>query len=347
MKRRSVICSLLFVSLIATAGTAYWRAVATGADMSDRAAAFLATLTEEQKKTAVMDYESPKRVGWHFIPKDFRKGLQIKHMNKAQKKAALALLRSTLSEVGYNKATKIMELEHILHALEGGKGRFPRETDRYYYTLFGMPGDKGKWGLSIEGHHLSLNFVVEDGQIASTTPSFLGANPATVKSEVDGGLPVGTRVLAKEEQLAFDLVNSLTDEQAKTAIIAEKAPKEIRAAGEAQPPKDEHVGIAFADLNDEQRKTMKRLVGVYIDNMPKQVRELRISAIVKAGPENVRFAWAGATKPGIGHYYRIQGPSFLIEFVNTQPDPAGNLANHIHCVWRDMNGDFAIPLASN
>jgi hypothetical protein len=347
MKRRSILLTLLIVTLIATAGTAYWRVGSVGADMSGKANAFVATLSAEEKEKVVMEYDSPERVGWHFIPKDYRKGMQIKHMNEKQKEAALALLQSTLSKVGYDKATKIMELEQILHVLEDGKGRFARETDRYYYTVFGTPSEKGKWGLSIEGHHLSLNFVVAEGEVVSSTPTFFAANPATVKSEVEGGLPKGTRVLAKEEQLGFDLVNSLTDEQAKTAIIAEKAPKEIRDAGEPQPPADEKVGISFADLEEAQQAIMKKLVITHADNMPKEIREARVNAIVEAGPKNVRFAWAGATKPAIGHYYRIQGPTFLIEFVNTQPDPAGNPANHIHCVWRDMKGDFAIPIASN
>ena len=70
------------------------------------------------------------------------------------------------------------------------------------------------------------------------------------------------------------------------------------------------------------------------------------TAIREAGVEKIHFAWAGADKPGVGHYYRVQGPSFLIEFVNTQPDAAGNVANHIHCVWRDLGGDFALPIAS-
>ena len=163
-------------------------------------------------------------------------------------------------------------------------------------------------------------------------------------NEVEGGLPKGTRVLNKEEQLAFDLVNSLSDDQKKIAIIAEQAPREIRDPGQPQPPADEKVGIAFNDLDESQQGTIKKLVGSYAENMPKEIRDARIDAIVKAGPANVRFAWAGATKPGIGHYYRIQGPTFLIEFVNTQPDPAGNPANHIHCIWRDMSGDFAIPI---
>jgi hypothetical protein len=190
-----------------------------------------------------------------------------------------------------------------------------------------------------------LNFVVADGNVVSSTPAFFASNPAIVMNEVEGGAKKGTRVLDQEEQLGFELVNSLSDEQAKIAIIAEKAPKEIRAAGEAQPPTDAAVGIRFAELDESQQRVMRRLFQSYVAKLPEDVADESIAAVVAAGgPSDVRFAWAGATKPGIGHYYRIQGSTFLIEFVNTQPDPAGNPANHIHCVWRNMNGDFALPI---
>lgn len=346
MKPSSRFVALILLLVAGTVSTAYFRVGGVGADMTGKATAFVGTLTDEQKSVAVLAFEKPERVDWHFIPKEYRKGLQLKEMNEAQRKAAHALLQTALSEIGYEKATNIMQLEHILHMLEQERNsnKWARETDRYYFTIFGTPSEKGDWGLSIEGHHLSLNFTVKDGEVVSSTPTFFASNPSTVKNEVEGGLPKGTRVLKNEEQLAFDLVNSLTAEQKATAIIAETAPAEIRAAGEPQPPADEKVGIKFTELDDAQQGTMKKLVGSYAENMPKEIRDARIDAIVKAGPENVRFAWAGATEPGIGHYYRIQGPTFLIEFVNTQPDPAGNPANHIHCVWRDMNGDFAIPI---
>lgn len=348
MKRYSVLVASLFLIVAASAGTAYWKDGSVGADMTGKATAFLETLNAEQKAKTVLAYEKPERLEWHFIPKKYRKGLQLKEMDEEQRKAAHALLRSVLSGAGYDKATKIMQLEHILYTLENelGKNNWARETDRYYYTVFGTPSEKSQWGLSIEGHHLSLNFVVKDGEVISSTPAFFAANPATVKSKVEGGLPEGTRVLKDEEQLAFDLVNSLSDEQQSKAITADKAPKEIRSAGEPQPPADEKVGISYTALDESQQTIMKKLVGAYVDSMPKEIRDVRIKAILEAGPENVRFSWAGATKPAVGHYYRIQGPSFLIEFVNTQPDPSGNVANHIHCVWRDMTGDFAIPIGA-
>ena len=347
MRSRLFLASSAIAVLVFGAGWGYLNSVTAGANMTRSAVQFIKTLDKDiQRKAVLMDYDSGERVGWHFIPKDTRKGLQIRDMNAAQRKAAHGLLKSCLSEIGYKKSVQIMELEHILHVLEErqGKLRNVRDTERYYFTVFGEPTETGKWGLSVEGHHLSLNFVVENGQVVSSTPTFFGANPAVVKTEVPGGAKQGTRVLANEEQLAFTLVNSLDERQLRTALIAEEAPREIRGAGEPQPPTDAAVGLAVANMTPDQKQMLRRLVTSYAENLPAEVNEARIAAARAAGPDKIHFAWAGARKPGIGHYYRVQGPTFLIEFVNTQPDPAGNLANHIHCVWRDTKGDFAIAL---
>ncbi|MCR9116708.1 MAG: DUF3500 domain-containing protein [bacterium] len=343
MKRRLVIFALAIGLLSTSAAVAWLQKTAAGPALTDAGKAFVATLSDEDKETALFKYDSPKRVDWHFIPKDERKGLQVKHMTNDQKKAAFNLLKASLSKAGYTKVTSIMKLESVLNELEGGKGRNIRDPQRYYVSLFGEPGKDKQWGLSIEGHHLSLNFVIADDKVISSTPQFLAANPATIKNKVQK-FELGDRVLRDEEQLAFDLVNSLNDEQKKTAIIADTAPKEIRAAGEAQPPTEEAVGITADKLNKKQQRLLNKLVHAYADSLPNSVAAQRYQSITEAGRSSVHFAWAGATEAGIGHYYRVQGPSFLIEFVNTQPDPAGNPANHIHCVWRDLNGDFALPI---
>jgi hypothetical protein len=330
--------------LLSSVGLTYFALNNPGETMTDAAEAFVESLDAEQKKMALMEYGAPERLGWHFIPKDHRKGLQIKHMTETQRNKAQQLLKSALSEMGYSKATQIMELEKVLNEFEEGKGRWARDHQRYYVTIFGKPGPDAKWGLSYEGHHLSLNFVVEKGRLISTTPQFYATNPALVKNENKVGVKVGTRVLAKEETLAFDLVQSLKPKQAKVAILAEKAPKEIREPGSAQPPTAAPEGIAYSKLSIDQRNTMLNLIEEYANAMPALIAKQRIDRLHYDGLDKIHFAWAGPTEPGIGHYYRIQGPSFLIEFVNTQPDAAGNPANHIHCVWRDMHGDFAIPI---
>jgi hypothetical protein len=345
MKPRLAALSLITVLVIGTAGWAYFQAL-PGPAMTDAATKFLGTLTEEQRKTAIVEYDSPKRVDWHFIPKDQRKGLQIRDMNPAQRAAAHALLRSALSQIGNDKAVKIMSLEAILRELESRKEKKGplRDPERYYFTIFGQPSATSKWGLSVEGHHLSLNFVVENGRVVSSTPTVYGANPAIVMSEVSGGQPKGTRVLAKEEERAFELLASLTPEQRKTAVINAKAPGDVRGAGEAQPSTEPPVGLAASQMTPDQVKTLNALIESYTENLPDQVAQERWSAIRAAEFSKIQFAWAGADKPGVGHYYRVQGPTFVIEFVNTQPDSAGNTANHIHSFWRDMRGDFAIPV---
>lgn len=340
-----VAMALLGTALLGTLGRAYLL-VAPGEAMTEAANQFLEKLAGDERKIAQLEYDTPKRVDWHFIPKDQRKGLQIKEMNEGQRAAALALLKSALSAIGNEKATKIMTLEILLRELQAkkGKGGPLRDPERYYFTVFGQPQGTGRWGLSVEGHHLSLNFVVENNRVISSTPTVFAANPATVMNEVPGTQPKGTRLLAKEEQRAFDLIESLDEKQLETAIVAAKAPGEIRAAGEPQPPQEPPVGIQAAALTDAQRQTLTRLIEAYSENLPAEVAQERWAAIRSSGLEKVHFAWAGATKPGIGHYYRVQGPTFLIEFVNTQTDAAGNVANHIHSIWRDMRGDFAIPV---
>ncbi len=337
---------LLLVLSTPVAGWTFYRTTSPAGEMSEAAERFLELLDDDQRTTALLSYDddAAQRVNWHFIPKAHRKGLQLKHMTPGQRKAAHTLLRAVLSKSGYGKVSKIMAIEQLLAEIEG-KGRFVRDPQRYYFTLFDAPtGDR--WGLSIEGHHLSLNFVVKDGEVVSSTPQFLAANPGVVKNENKSGFAVGTRILAAEEQLAFELINGLDDAQRKAAVIAERAPKEIRAAGEPQPPTDAPAGVPAGRLGSVQQKLLRKLIEEYARAMPATIAEQRLAAIDAAGFENVHFAWAGAAGPGIGHYYRIQGETFLIEFVNTQPDVAGNPANHIHCVWRDMHGDFALATES-
>jgi hypothetical protein len=102
--------------------------------------------------------------------------------------------------------------------------------------------------------------------------------------------------------------------------------------------------VAAKELSADQQQTLRKLIDVYAKTMPAAVAEARLAKIEKAGFDKIQFAWAGAMEPGIGHYYRVEGPTFQIEFCNTQPDSSGNPANHIHAVWRDTAGDFAIPV---
>ncbi|MFO1095405.1 MAG: DUF3500 domain-containing protein [Planctomycetaceae bacterium] len=340
--RIAVVAALLLG--VSSAGWTYYRKVAAATELAGAAQSFLTTLSAEQRAITQLPYDAPQRIVWHFIPLETRKGLQLHDMSEPQRTAAHAVLKNALSQVGYEKATKIMSLETLLHELEGSRRKFLRDPLRYYFTVFGQPTSTEKWGLSIEGHHLSLNFVIQGDKVLAATPQVFCSNPAEVKNENQAGIAVGTRILKDEEALAFELVNSLTSEQQATAIFDKTALKEVRDPGTPQPPQDAAIGLPAEKMTANQQKQLHKLLEVYAAVMPEEVAAERLTAIDSAGLSTVHFAWAGATKPGIGHYYRVQGPTFVLEFVNTQPDAAGNVANHIHTVWRDIRGDFGVPV---
>ncbi len=300
--------------------------------MAGAANAFLASLTPQQRAQATYPFSDDERFDWHFIPKP-RKGLALREMTAEQKQLAHALLAAGLSQQGYIKAVSIMSLEQVLKIMEGGKGPM-RDPEGYFFTVFGEPSATGTWGYRVEGHHVSENFTIVNGQVQGA-PSFFGSNPA----EIMEGPRKGLRVLAREEDLGRQLVKSLNADQKKTAILSKEAPKDIlteasrKAALNGQPS-----GIEASQLTAPQRAILQTLLDEYCENMTDQIDQRREEQIKKAG-DHVYFAWAGGEEPGQGHYYRIQTASFLVEFDNTQDH-----ANHIHSVWRDFNGDFGLDL---
>ena len=327
----------LALATVGVVGLATWAGAffdQTGSQMATASSRFLKSLDKEQLATATFPFDSPERLNWHFIPRE-RKGLSIKAMTPPQRALAFGILHTGVGASGFLKATTIMSLEQVLKDLEKG-GAMVRDPERYFITVFGKPSDRGKWGWRIEGHHLSLNFTLEDGKIVSATPAFFGANPAEVRQ----GTREGLRTLADIEDRALRLVQALSPEQAKTAVVAEKAPADIRAANTPQPPTDEAVGIALKDMNGDQHEMLKALVESYASDMPPDIAHAWLTEIREAGVDGVRFAWFGPADRSQGHAYRIQGPTFLIEFNNTQ-----NGANHIHSVWRSMLGDFGVAMA--
>jgi hypothetical protein len=344
MKLRS---ALLVVGLLAS-GSALAKESSdatrkTATAMAEAADAFLASLDANQRAKGVIPFDDPRRLDWHNIPKPERKGLQLRELSSEQQELCQALLRTALSRSGYDKAVKILSLENNLREGEKHLAGAPlRDPLRYYLTIFGKPDDSGDWGWSFEGHHFSLNFVIRHGRIVGDTPNFWGANPATVHVFVEGGPQAGARTLAEEEQLAFELLNSLDDAQRTVAILADAAPKDYRGPGEPQPPRAPAEGLPAAKMTETQQKILRELLACYCGHLAPEIAAARLEEIDARGLGQVHFAWYGARQPGIGHAYRIQGPTFILELVNVQSDPAGNKANHIHSVWRSLEGDFGI-----
>jgi Protein of unknown function (DUF3500) len=315
----------------------------TGSAMAKNATAFLDSLTPEQREKAADPLNSPDRTHWNFIPTNMfpRQGLPIKEMTEPQRTLAHELLKSGLSQRGYTTTTTIMnDLEAILRETEaaaraGKPGGNVRDPELYFFTVFGTPAAKGTWGWRVEGHHVSLHFTIADGVAVVGAPSFWGSNPAEVRE----GPKKGLRALDREQDAGRALVMAFDDSQKKSALIAEVAPTDILTKTEVTTNPLSPMGIQANAMNPKQRELLMQLVEVYTSQMTADVAAERLAEIKKGGLDRIAFAWAGPVEPGQKHYYRVQGPTFLIEFDNTQND-----GNHIHSVWRDFESDFGRDL---
>ena len=306
--------------------------------MADAAKALIATLNSDELDQATLPFDDDERSSWHFTPSPHR-GFTWEKMNSTQREAMLNLLMTGLSEQGLEKTREIMALEGVLHVLEERpEGDRYRHPELYYLMLFGEPGPN-PWGWRFEGHHVSLNYT-SVGDKLSVTPAFMGANPA----EVPKGPEKGKRVLAAEEDMARALLKTFTAEQLKTVMIADKAPDEIVTGMDRKAMMGEQEGLPYKEMNKQQQQQLKDLVQLYLNNMERSIAKEQQGQIEADGWENIYFAWAGEMErgPGKAHYYRIHGPSLLIEYDNIQ-----NNANHIHAVWRDSKNDFGEDLLKN
>lgn len=309
------------------------RAHTPAEEMAEAASRFLAALTPEQKAKCTFELKDDERLNWHFIPRE-RKGIAFGELDSAQRNLAHGLLASGLSQRGYLKATTIISLEEILKSVEQGRGPV-RDAERYFVSIFGTPHAEKAWGWRVEGHHLSLNFTVAGGANIAVTPSFLGSNPAEVRS----GPRKGLRTLAAEEDLARQLVQALDEEQRRVAVYTNTAPADIITGADRKARLLSPTGLSAAKLTREQSEVLWALIKEYVYRHRHEVADEDLKKIQAAGLDKLSFAWAGGLEKGQPHYYRIQGPTFLMEYDNTQ-----NGANHIHAVWRDLESDFGEDL---
>ena len=297
---------------------------------------FVNSLSGEVKAKTLFTLEDNERFNMNYVPIP-RAGATFHDFNETQKKAALDLLRASLSEEGFRKSQEIMELEKVLRIIENDDndkmpdGRPRRDPLNYHFCIFGNPSKDHPWGWRFEGHHLSLNFTSTDGIISSSTPTFFGTNPGIVRSTEYKG----KEVLKKEAELGFSLLHSMTGEQLKTVVFTDVAPHDIVTTTKRKVKDVEQLGISYTALSQTQKKTFIELLDLYMNNYEHEFASGFRDKINKAGIENLTFAWAGSLQPGKGHYFRIQGPTLLIEYDNTQ-----NEANHVHTVVRDLTNDY-------
>ncbi|HEX8277780.1 MAG TPA: DUF3500 domain-containing protein, partial [Segetibacter sp.] len=229
---------------------------------------------------------------------------------------------------------EIMELENVLKQIENRKADdHYRDPGKYNVTIFGLPGNNTTWGWRFEGHHICFNFSAKDKKLVSGTPGFFGANPATVRT----GPHKGLQVLKEETEKGFTLLHSFTKEQLKKAIIDTTAPGDIITFINRKAMIDNPAGVLYSEMTTTQQEQLLQLIKVYVHRYTKLYADEMLKEIQQAGLNNLRFAWAGFTEPDAGkaNYYRIQGPTIIIEYDNSQ-----NNANHIHSVLRDLKNDF-------
>jgi hypothetical protein len=338
---------LAVAALAALAAGSMVAATRSSSAMAEAATRLLSSLTPEQRQQAVFSFAADERLHWHFIPTEMfpRKGLLIRSMTEPQRALARDLLKTGLSQRGYLTATSIMDLETVLKALEAAQraaGPQPprgqvleRDPEKYFVSIFGTPSAKDTWGWRVEGHHVSLHFTVVNGSLVASSPSFFGSNPAQVRE----GPKKGLRILGAEEDAARALLQSLDAAQRSKAIINAAAPGDMVTMANVEITPLSPSGLAAGEMTAAQRDLLLRLLDVYIGTMATDIAEDRLARARKAGVEKIGVAWAGETERGKKHYYRVQGPTFLIEYDNTQND-----GNHIHSVWRDFNGDFGRDL---
>ncbi|MEB3212552.1 MAG: DUF3500 domain-containing protein, partial [Leptolyngbyaceae bacterium] len=238
------------------------------------------------------------------------------------------LLQFTLSETGYQKFQNIVTLETVLQQM-GGSASI-RDPELYFLTVFGDPAQT-PWGWRMEGHHFSLNVAVMSEQEVTVTPTFWGANPAQVQIEPHRGL----RSLADEQDLAFALLNTLTSAQQEQVVLANQSFGDILTGPGRAQALEQPTGLRLANMTSDSRNLAVRLIETYVQNLTPNLAEGQWQQIQTADLNMIQFAWAGALEPGQAHYYRLHGPTVLIEYDNTQ-----NNANHIHTVWRDLRNDF-------
>ena len=333
----------LFRLTLAAALCAVWVAGVTIASersatsMANAANKFLGALTAEQRQQASFALDSEELTRWHYVPATQfpRNGLPIRAMNESQRALAQELLKTGLSQRGYTQATTIMtDLEVILKALENGSAM--RDPEQYCFSIFGTPAAKGAWGWRVNGHHLSLHFNVANGSAVGSAPTFFGSNPAEVR--VDGPKK-GLRVLGDREDTARALLMALDAAQRTTATLEGVAPGDIvtKTAVKVEPLSP--TGLAASAMTPKQREMLMAVIDTYTSSMAPDIAAERLAQLRTAGLDKITFAWAGEGEVGQKHYYRVQGPTFLIEYDNTQ-----NNANHVHSVWRDFNGDFGRDL---
>jgi hypothetical protein len=301
----------------------------------DAVRGFEALLTKEQRSSVNFAIDSTLWRSWHnmhcFL---LRHGLLLHDLSAPQREAALNILRASLSASGYDNARDVMKLNE--HAGEI-TGRFDEFNEWYYWiSIFGQSSPSEPWGWQIDGHHLIINCFILGDQLVMT-PDFRGSEPVFAKS----GKYAGTRVFHDEESLGLELMNALTPDQQKAAVIGTKIPRDVMTTAQVDNIDLPYAGICYDALSAPQRELLRSLIAIYVDRIRPGHAEVRMAEVLRHLSKTF-LGWIGGWDDAQPFYYRIHSPVILIEFDHLPGiiwDNAEPTRDHIHTVVRTPNGN--------
>ena len=340
----------------------------TASLMKDAAHAMLAGLTEDERALVHLPFDDPRREVWMYWPRemsgDTYPGIGLHRLTFDQRKLVLRLVATGVEYATLAQIGAVMALDIPLDAHEQYTRTTLRDPLRYWITIFGEPADSGTWSWQFEGHHVAINHVIIDGEVAASTPLFLGANPGVIKK----GDHVVTRPCGPEEDAGRALLRALPASARAQALLAAPAPIDFvvhrlpQVPDVARPGENVHplgafqhlfmsledhekdaltldlaapAGVARSELDASTRALFDDLIGLYVGRLPQELARRELARLEAAGLDSIHFAWAGSDEVGAPHYYRLHGPTFLVEYDSVQDG-----ANHVHAVWRDPARDF-------
>jgi hypothetical protein len=293
------------------------------AAMQKAATALLAGLAGTQHETLTRPFDSA-RTRWAYTPEANRVGVPMREMSPEQRELVFALIGTALTPAATQAVRDTMSVERRIAVSRNGA---PLGPDEFHVTLFGKPDSKGDWAWRVEGHHVALNFTVQDSRIISATPFFLGAFPAQK--------PDGTRLLIGEQDLSRKLLESLTDDQRTTARVGAQLPISVMTGNTVQATPLTPAGLSLPQLTSEQGELVQRLIATFINRLKPTAAESALARIKAGSMEKVSLATIGGGSQDAPTYWRVQGPTFVIEFLHSLKD-----TTHVHTVWRDFEQDF-------
>jgi len=303
------------------------------AEITAAAKQFLATLDESQRSKVVFDFnDEAQRKRWSNLPTAMfkRGGLRMGDLSKAQRDAVLALLAVALSPQGYEKVLQIVEGDEVLKKTDSGGGRLIFGRDEYYVSFLGQPSTTEPWMIQFGGHHLGLNITLV-GEQGTLAPSHTGAQPALYELEGKTVRPLG-----RETDKAFALLSSMDEAQRKQAILGFQMHDLVLGPGrDGQTIQPE--GIKGSSLSEKQREMLLELASEWTGIMHKAVAKTKMDDL-KQHIAETWFAWSGPIEKGGAAYFRIQGPTVIIEYAPQRL--GGDPTKHIHTIYREPTNDY-------